>query len=161
MNQPKPIIQLLEEKKLLGMRMRMSISNNKTAELWSSFIPLRKSILNRVSEEMISMQIYDGAYFRAFNPNNEFEKWACVEVSDLNKIPENLELFTLIGGLYAVFNYKGSSADKRIFQYIYSTWLPGSEYLLDSRPHFEVLGEKYKNNDLNSEEEIWIPVREK
>jgi len=32
---------------------------------------------------------------------------------------------------------------------------------LDNRPHFEVLGEKYKNGDPESEEEIWIPVKEK
>jgi AraC family transcriptional regulator len=35
--------------------------------------------------------------------------------------------------------------------------LPGSEYFLDNRPHFEVLGDKYKNNDPTSEEEIWKP----
>ena len=34
-------------------------------------------------------------------------------------------------------------------------------YILDNRPHFEVLGGKYKNNDSNSEEEIWIPVKQK
>jgi predicted transcriptional regulator YdeE len=31
--------------------------------------------------------------------------------------------------------------------------------LPDDRPHFEVLGKNYKNNDPVSEEEIWIPVR--
>lgn len=39
------------------------------------------------------------------------------------------------------------------------TWLPASDYNLDNRPHFEVLGEKYKNNDPTSEEEIWIPIK--
>ncbi len=39
--------------------------------------------------------------------------------------------------------------------------LPNSEYELENRPHFEVLGEKYKNNDPNSEEEIWIPIKKK
>jgi len=32
---------------------------------------------------------------------------------------------------------------------------------LDDRPHFEVLGDKYKNADPDSEEEIWIPIRTK
>lgn len=32
-------------------------------------------------------------------------------------------------------------------------------YEIDFRPHFEILGEKYKNNDPGSEEEVWIPVR--
>jgi AraC family transcriptional regulator len=41
------------------------------------------------------------------------------------------------------------------------TWLPSSDYVLDNRPHFEILGEKYKINDPESEEKIWIPVRKK
>ncbi|MEP1984886.1 MAG: GyrI-like domain-containing protein, partial [Maribacter dokdonensis] len=40
-------------------------------------------------------------------------------------------------------------------------WIPNSEYQLDGRPHFEVLGAKYKNNDPNSEEEVWIPIKAK
>jgi AraC family transcriptional regulator len=64
-------------------------------------------------------------------------------------------------GLYAVFNYKGSNMDHSIFEYIFRSWLPDSEYYLDNRPHFEVLGDKYKNNDPSSEEEIWIPIKPK
>jgi predicted transcriptional regulator YdeE len=36
-----------------------------------------------------------------------------------------------------------------------------TEKKIDNRPHFEVLGDKYKNNDPSSEEEIWIPIRKK
>jgi AraC family transcriptional regulator len=38
-------------------------------------------------------------------------------------------------------------------------WLPDSGFELDNRPHFAVMGEKYKRDDDASEEEIWIPVR--
>jgi AraC family transcriptional regulator len=73
-----------------------------------------------------------------------------------------MEPFTLKGGLYAVFLYKGAaSAGSATFQYILGTWIPGSEYDLDDRPHFEILGEKYKNEDPSSEEELWIPIRPK
>ena len=72
-----------------------------------------------------------------------------------------METYSLAGGLYAVFDYKGSSTDPSIFQHIFGTWLPNSEYMLDDRPHFEVLGDKFKNNDPNSEEEIWIPIKTK
>ena len=70
-----------------------------------------------------------------------------------------METFLLEGGLYAVFIHRGSSTDTSTFHYIFSTWLPKSNYILDSRPHFEVLGEKYKNGDPDSEEEIWIPIK--
>ena len=78
-----------------------------------------------------------------------------------DSVPDEMESFTLSEGLYAVFDYKGSSSDNSIFQYIFMTWLPNSAYQVDNRPHFEVLGEKYKNNDPNSEEEIWIPIKGK
>jgi AraC family transcriptional regulator len=71
-----------------------------------------------------------------------------------------MQSFLLPGGLYAVFHYKGlPSEGAKTFQYIFGTWLPGSEYALDNRPHFEVLGERYNNNSPDSEEEIWIPVK--
>jgi AraC family transcriptional regulator len=58
--------------------------------------------------------------------------------------------------------HKGAASDgPKTFQYIFGTWLPDSEYLIDNRPHFEILGEKYKNEDPTSEEEIWIPIKPK
>jgi AraC family transcriptional regulator len=36
--------------------------------------------------------------------------------------------------------------------------LPGLVHELDYRPHFEILGEKYKNEDADSDEEVCIPI---
>lgn len=110
---------------------------------------------------MISMQVYKSTHFTDFKPTNEFEKWAAVEVIDFENVPEGMETLTLTNGLYAVFDYIGSSTNDSIFKYIFATWLPGSDYDLDDRPHFEVLGNKYKNNNPASEEEIWIPIQPK
>lgn len=156
-----PRIETLKEKKLLGLRLRMSLSDNKTGVLWKLFMPRYSEILNKVSNELISMQVYTKAYFVDFQPTNEFEKWATVEVSNFDNLPDDMESFVLRGGLYAVFDYKGLSSDHSIFQYIFGTWLPSSGYEIDDRPHFEILGSKYKNNDPTSEEEIWIPIRVK
>jgi AraC family transcriptional regulator len=156
-----PRIETLSEKKLLGLRLKMSLFENKTAELWKSFMLRRNEIQNKLSNDLISMQLYTPTHFSDFKPSNEFDKWASVEVSDFNNVPSDLETFTLAGGYYAVFDYKGLSTDHRIFEYIFGTWLPNSDYVLDNRPHFEVLGPKYKNNDPSSEEEIWIPITKK
>jgi AraC family transcriptional regulator len=156
-----PRIKEIEEKRLIGKRLKMSLTNNLTGKLWKGFMQRRNEIKNNVTKEMISMQIYDSLYYQNFKPNNEFEKWATIEVTDFDFIPNEMEPFTLPGGFYAVFNHKGSSNDNSVFEYIFLNWLPNSKYKLDNRPHFEVLGEKYKNNDQNSEEEIWIPIRKK
>ena len=157
-----PRIEKREETKLIGKRMLMSFSNNRTFELWQSFMPRRKEILNNIGSELYSMQIYEPLFFTNFNPNTELEKWATVAVTDFETIPDGMEAFTLPGGLYAVFLYKGAaSAAAETFQYILVSWLTNSVYELDNRPHFEILGEKYKNEDPNSEEEIWIPIKRK
>ena len=138
----------------------MSLADNKTFQLWQSFMPRRKEIQNTVSTDLFSMQVYDVSYDFS-QPTQEFEKWAAMEVTTFDAIPDGMEPFELVGGLYAVFLYKGLSTDTSIFRYIFGEWLVSSEYLLDHRPHFEILGEKYKNNDPNSEEEIWIPIKAK
>jgi AraC family transcriptional regulator len=156
-----PRIETLNEKKIAGIRLTMSFANYKVGELWKSFMPRRKEITNNLTNELISLAVYKPTHFANFNPTNEFERWAAVEVADFDNLPNEMETFVLPGGLYAVFDYKGLSTDNSIFQYILGTWLPSSDYVLDDRPHFEVLGDKYKNNDPTSEEEIWIPIKTK
>ena len=108
------------------------------------------------------MQIYKLDYFKNFNPSVEFEKMAAVEVTDFDFIPEGMQTFIIPTGLYVVIHYVGDNRNAATaFQHILGTWLPNSIYELDTRPHFEVLGDKYKNFDSNSEEDIWIPIKEK
>lgn len=154
-------IEILNKKILLGMKLEMSLVQNRTGELWRSFMSRRKEINNAVGNERYSLQVYSADYFKTFSPGNRFVKWAAVEVSNSGGVPEEMEVLQLQGGLYAVFSYTGSSTDTKIFQYIYSAWLPTSGYDLDDRPHFEILGEKYKNDSPDSEEEIWIPIKPK
>jgi AraC family transcriptional regulator len=154
-----PTINKLPEKKIVGIHLPMSLTANRTGELWKNFMPRRHEIKHGVSEDLISMQIYAPNHFTQFDQASSFTKWSCIEVSETLNIPEGMEHFTIPEGLYATFFYKGSSNDTSIFSYIFGTWLPQSEYILDDRPHFEVLGKNYKNNDINSEEEIWIPIK--
>ncbi len=158
-----PRIETLTERKLIGKRITTSLADNQTFKLWQSFMPRRKDIKSNLTAELFSITVYPQSFdFAFFNLKAEFEKWAAIEVADFKTVPNEMETFTLIGGLYAVFDYKGLSTDTKIFEYIFGTWLPNStNYLLDDRPHFETLGDKYKNNDPNSEEEIWIPIRPK
>ncbi len=154
-----PRIEYLQEKQFVGLHITMSLMNNQTIALWRNFMPRRKEIQHPVSSDLYSLQVYPKSYFSSFSPHTEFEKWALVEVSDTVNVPQDMSVFILSEGKYAVFDYKGSSQEApSFFQYIFMEWLPNSGYELDHRPHFEVLGEKYKNNDPDSEEEIWIPI---
>lgn len=157
-----PRIETIPEKKLVGKRMTLSYADYRIAELWKGFMPRRKDIKNCISTELISLVVYHPTHFTNFKLTNEFERWAAVEVANFDDVPEEMETYGLPAGLYAVFHYKGSSTgSSSFFQEIYTVWLPASDYVLDNRPHFEVLGAKYKNNDPSSEEDVWIPIKPK
>ncbi|GAL85803.1 transcription activator effector binding protein [Sporocytophaga myxococcoides] len=137
----------------------MSLKENKTVELWRSFMPLRNRIINPVSSDLFSLQIYQHIN-DYMNPESEFVKWAAMEVSDNMEIPQGMDSYYLSGGLYAVFLHKGGPQNFReTFHFIFNEWMPVSGYIVDHREHFELLGEKYKNNEPESEEEIWIPIK--
>ena len=156
-----PRIESLTEKKLTGMMLPMTMTENRTTELWKSFMPKRKQIADTVSGDLYSVQVYDSSMdFRNFDPHKTFEKWASVEVTGVGPVPEGMQRLILPSGLYAVFTYKGRSADAEpAFRYFFETWLPGSGYVISDRPHFEILGENYRFEDPESREEIWIPVK--
>jgi AraC family transcriptional regulator len=153
-------IEILPSKKFIGKHLRMSFSVNRTMELWKSFMPERKEIKNVIGPELYSIEVYERMYFNNFNPGREFDKWAAVEVTGFDSVPEKMEFFALPGGLYAVFKHTGpASKGPETYRNIFETWLPASGYILDNRPHFAVMGEKYRNEDPDSEEEIWIPIK--
>jgi AraC family transcriptional regulator len=158
-----PRFEILPETKLIGKRLRMSIANNRTGELWRSFMPVHKAIKDVVSTDLYCVQVFDPSHdFNQFNPNTEFDKWAACQVATFHDIPPDMEMYTITGGEYAVFLYQGAaSAFQKTFEYIFFTWFPQSDYEVDKREHFEILGDKYKNEDPSSEEEIWIPIKRK
>ena len=151
-----PLVRDFPESRMVGVACRMSYAKNKTADLWRSFMPRLKEIGPRDSNDLYSLQVYPPGF--DFSPHTEFVKWALAPVAGLGVPPEGMELFTIPGGLYAVFHYRGRAGDPAIYQYIFSKWLPRSCYSLDNRPHFEILGEKFDPFSIHSEEEIWIPV---
>lgn len=156
-----PRIESLQPKKLIGKSVRMSLYDNKSGLLWTDFIPRLKEIDNRISNNRFSLQVYEPHHFENFNPARQFEKWALIEVANFDNVPAGFETFDLTGGLYTVFTHKGDTKEfQKTAQYIYGVWLPNSEYNLDNRPHFEILGEKTKRDDPNSEEEVWIPIKQ-
>lgn len=158
-----PRIESIKEIKLIGKRMNMTFSNLQTQNLWKNFMPRRKEIANVLKNNLFSVEVYSsGNFFEAFDPTLEFEKWAAVEVSHFDTIPSEMETLIIPSGKYAVFKYKGrgsetSEAYRNIIQY----WFPSSEYTLDHRPHFAIMGEKYKNENSTSEEELWFPIKAK
>lgn len=155
-------IKILPEKKLIGKHIVMSFLENKTFQLWSSFMPRRKEIKNVINANLYSLEVFPIAHFNNFDPGNTFQKWAAVEVSDFDEIPREMAPLLIPEGLYAVFVHKGPQSEgHKTYHSIFVEWLPNSEYMVDERPHFAIMDERYKKDDPDSEEEIWIPITNK
>jgi AraC family transcriptional regulator len=157
-----PVLKKLDQTVLVGLNIQTSLSENKTRELWQAFGPKQREIQKRVNpEEKWSVEIYEpGFKMMNFTPQSRFEKWAAVEVTDSEDIPEGMDSLVIPEGKYAVFTYKGLHKDFPDFaRYIFGEWLPSSGYQLDDRPHFEIMDKRYHGPmDPESEEEIWIPI---
>jgi len=155
-----PRIETFNETKLVGNKMRMSFANNKTVELWKNFSPRVKEIKNLIGPNRYSVDLYpDTDFFKNFDPEMDYERWAAAEVSEFDMIPDGMEKLIIPEGLYAVFQYKGRPSEaQETFQFIFGSWLPNSEYKIDERPYFALMGEKYKGESPESEEEFWIPI---
>ncbi|MCB0738134.1 MAG: AraC family transcriptional regulator [Bacteroidetes bacterium] len=154
-----PDIRTTPEIRIIGLKLDMSLANNRVAELWQSFMP-KRHLINTVSPEMMySIAEYDEGYFNAFNPTTSFTRWAGLAVSEHEPVPEGFNEIRLGAGKYAVFTHYGAGPTARqTFMHIHGNWMPKSGYGYDNRPFFELLGPKYKNNDPSSEEEIWVPI---
>ena len=154
----------IEPRKIIGKCLTTTLSFDDTAALWKDFMSRHKEVKNRIDSGFYSMQVYPfGMNFERFDRETEFQRWAAVEVTSFDLVPEGMQTKTIAGGLYAVFTHVGPV--KKFVEtshYIFDTWLPQSDYKLDDRAHFERLGAKYYGPEHpESEEEIWVPVSAK
>jgi AraC family transcriptional regulator len=147
----------LQEKKLIGIKSQMlQHEYQNIVTLWRQFMPRRRELSNLVSNEVIALQDYSD--FGNFE--KPFDIWACAEVSGYDIVPKGIHTKTIPEGLYAVFLHKGMNAGET-YQRIMSEWLPNSGYTIDNRPHFQVMGDKYKNGNPDSEEDFYVPIKNK
>jgi AraC family transcriptional regulator len=144
------------EKFVIGMSSKMKQNEyHKITELWQGFMPRKKEIENIISNEVIAIQIYPEDM--DLNPG-AYEIWACAEVEKVTEIPNEMRAFTISSGTYAVFHLKGIDI-YGLYQQIMTDWLPTSGYNIDNRPHFQVMGDMYKNGSPDSEEDVYVPIK--
>lgn len=145
------------ERKVVGFSTKMGKDEYfKIPELWQKFMPRKKEINNLSPEEFIAIQQFPKE--TTLENILDYTIWACVEVLNFKDIPKGMSSFIIPAGEYAVFLQKGMDASKT-YQMIMTEWLPTSGYTIDDRPHFQIMGETYKNGSPDSEEDFYIPIK--
>ena len=154
-----PRIEIFPQTRLIGQKTRMSLVDNRTRELWQSFRSRQAEIQGVAGPELYSIEQYPSDYHQHFNPQREYVKWAAIRVDEGSEAPDGMEVLHIPAGKYAVFHYKGlPSQASSTYQYIYGSWVPQSDFALDHRPHFAIMGDKYLGEHPDSEEDLWIPI---
>ncbi|WP_175418850.1 AraC family transcriptional regulator [Aureibaculum algae] len=158
----KPKIIELEKKKLVGISVKTSLAQNNIPQLWNTFMPRIEEIANKIDSGCYEIHPFDSEFkMENFTEDMEFEKWAAVEVDNLDNIPDGLKGITIESGKYAVFEHKGTMSNIQFsFDYAYGTWLPNSGYELAKRADFERYGDQYFGPEHSeSITELWIPIK--
>ena len=100
-----PEIKTFPKTKLVGKKIIMSFAENKTVQLWQSFMPRFIEVSTPKNANLYSVEIYKNlAFSEQFDMNQKSEKWAAVEIEKCETIPADFEKLTITEGLYAVFS---------------------------------------------------------
>jgi len=98
-----PRIEISPSRRLIGMSLETSLIKNKTVQLFKTFMPRKKEIQNVVSKNVFDIRVYPSDYYAHFNPSKNFTKWAAVEVTTFEAIPDGMKSIIVESGQYAVF----------------------------------------------------------
>lgn len=157
-----PTLVTARQRTLLGMRLRTTLANHTGGIVWRDFRSRIDEISTRIGTDWYAVQDYPRSFGSdGFTIHTPFSTWATVEVSeDTDIIPPEMEVRMLAGGLYAVFEHRGSPDEfPQLAHRMYHQWLPRSGFLLDSsRSHFEVLPHDYHPLLPTANEAVWIPL---
>ncbi len=147
-----------EPLKVVGMKIRTTVEENKIPELWNKFIP-RMIELDEVAVPECSLGIclYEG---EDFDESGSFSYLAGVVVKDDSIIPEGMIYHEIPKTTVAVFTHTGSLDElHETYDYIYNEWLPASGYDLAEADELEWYDSRFKFGEEDSQMDIHIPIK--
>ncbi len=156
-----PTVKFVEKEAihLIGMSIFGNFREQPTIPLlWQEFSPYISKIPSRVNiEQCFGLEVYSDSFMKT----KQWHYMTAVEVSSLGNIPIQTSARTLPPALYAVFTHKGIISNiSQTFDYIYSTWLPNSDYEIAAPYDFEFYDERFKGGQSeDSQTDIYLPVR--
>ncbi len=140
---------------IFGVESEKNNLSEKVPQLWESFVPRMTSISSMVSDFAY------GLIQQVYEPEEQLEYVACVEVDNIESIPDSMVAITLEAQKYAQFTHKGfvdvDNLNETI-NYIYSNWLLNSDMHHTYQPDLEIYGPEFKMQSEDSIIYYAIPV---
>lgn len=130
--------------------------NSNFGEFWDIFFPEFNKISNR-SDYNVCYGLE--AYPPKFPDTDLFYYMPCVEINNIENVPNNMFIKVLPESEYAVFTVKGLKNISKTFDYAFYTWLPNSGYKMSESYDFEYYDERFDPNNDNSEIDLYIPIK--
>lgn len=149
---------------LVGMACEVTlgdVENRATICLSEQFMARKNEILNGTKATTVYGLSTDP---ENYNPESDkFEYFIGVEVSESGIVPEGMVARIVPGHEHVVFTFNGPSENAgKVHYYLYSTWLPTSQYELADLYNYEVYDERSKGPDAeDSITDIYFPIRKK
>jgi AraC family transcriptional regulator len=138
--------------KAVGLAYLGKNENGEIPKLWDVFNKRYVDIKNK-SKSMLFYGICDGE----IDSKGRFHYTACLEVDNLEGIPEGMETKVVPEGKYIVYTYVGAIKDLGgFYDNIFTKWIPASGCQIDSRPQLELYDERFMQN---GEFDIYIPIK--
>lgn len=158
-----PEIRTTGERRVVGIRGRSTLADNRLPDLWRSFqpripeIPRKKFPWNAFG----ICEVDPGFDLNLFSEETESSELVGVEVETFGKLPSGMDTKVIPPGKFAVFTHTGSIAKLGItYDYIWGTWVPCSGVEVDQRDDFELYDQRFLGpENEESQMEIWVPVK--
>ena len=138
---------------IVGFESEKNNIADKLGPLWDSFMPHVEGIKHKVPD------IYYGLISQT--KTEQLSYMACIEVEDILDVPDNMVSLTLPAQQYAEFEHKGLvdvNSINNTVNYIYSSWLLGSNMRHTFAPDVEIYGPDFKMNSNESLIHYAIPI---
>lgn len=143
--------------KVVGIKIRTRLAENKIEELWAEFIGRMPELdENAVPECTLGIC----SFIENGQNEDEFDYMAARVVKDESIIPEGMTYRILPAQDIAVFTHEGSLDDlSETYDNIYEEWLPESGYQIDDADEIEWYDSRFQFGSEKSQMDIHIPIK--
>lgn len=156
-----PKIVTRDQFNVIGMQYIGNGQNGEMSKLWETFMPRMGEVKNAVNKGLaygICECMCEGEC--TCGAGADFYYMACIEVANLDDIPEGMTSKTIPAAKYAVFTHRGSlETIGKTFEDIYCKWIPASGLEPNAKYGFELYDERFKCCAEDSEIDIYVPVK--